>query len=171
MTVHLIARPIVAGTGHRPDKLGGYGDLARDTLVDFAIEELALLKPRIVISGMALGWDQALATAALELDIRFWAYLPFEGQEAKWPENAKRRFEKLLNHADKMVVVSSGSYEPWKMQARNERMVDDCTVLSALYNGDKEGGTYNCVTYAEKQKRTINNCWQRWLDFNAQNAA
>jgi hypothetical protein len=62
---------IVAGTGHRPDKLGGYSDDAFNLLVKIAKHWLEMNKPTRVISGMALGWDQALATAAVEVDIPF----------------------------------------------------------------------------------------------------
>lgn len=54
---------IVAGTGHRPNKLGGYGDDVFERLVALARTYLWHMEPWHVISGMALGWDQALAQA------------------------------------------------------------------------------------------------------------
>ena len=58
---------IIAGTGHRPDKLGGYSDDVLSKLIKLARTTLFDLKPKKVISGMALGWDMALAYAALAL--------------------------------------------------------------------------------------------------------
>ena len=55
----------VAGTGHRPNKLGGYDDDIYQRLVTLAMTYLEETRPKRVISGMALGWDQALAEAAV----------------------------------------------------------------------------------------------------------
>lgn len=54
---------ILAVTGHRPNKLGGYSKQAYRKLVKIAEVNLKKLNPDKVISGMALGWDQALAQA------------------------------------------------------------------------------------------------------------
>lgn len=50
---------IVAATGHRPNKLGGYAHWDAERAIDLAMRYLTLLKPSRVISGMAQGWDQA----------------------------------------------------------------------------------------------------------------
>lgn len=50
---------IICATGHRPNKLGGYGRDVYARLVKLAYDYLAVQKPDAVISGMALGWDQA----------------------------------------------------------------------------------------------------------------
>lgn len=46
---------ILCGTGHRPDKLGGYEKFDFDRLVEFSEEILKKYEPRLIISGMALG--------------------------------------------------------------------------------------------------------------------
>ena len=51
---------IICGTGHRPNKLGGYTQAAQLKLYNVAVEVLEELKPTTVISGMAIGWDQAV---------------------------------------------------------------------------------------------------------------
>jgi len=79
---------ILSGTGHRPDKLGGYSDSAFDNLVKIAEDYLKESKPDKVISGMALGWDQALAEACVNLNIPFIAAVPFKGQESKWYQSS-----------------------------------------------------------------------------------
>ena len=55
---------IVAGSGHRPSKLGGYSEQIHEKLVALAIGWLKKNEPSCVLSGMALGWDTALAEAA-----------------------------------------------------------------------------------------------------------
>lgn len=152
---------ILAGTGHRPNKLGGYSASASNRLRELAISELRRIEPSIVISGMAIGWDQALAEAAITLQIPLHAYTPFIGQEAAWPFESRSRFNRIMARASRVVVVSPGNYAAWKMQRRNERMVDDCTVLLALWDGS-DGGTANCVRYAQRVQRSINNCWSRF---------
>ena len=153
---------IVSGTGHRPDKLGGYGQDAFNNLVALAEDWLEENKPTRVISGMALGWDQALARAALKQGIPFIAACPFFGQESKWPQESQKVFNELLKKAEDVLYICDKGYAPWKMQIRNEYMVDHSDVVLALYNGDQSGGTYNCVTYANKHNKPVVNLWEKF---------
>lgn len=47
-----------------------------------------------------------------------------------------------------------GKYHVAKMQKRNRYMVDNSSIVIAVYNGGK-GGTFNCLSYAHKEGRTI----------------
>lgn len=53
------------------------------------------------------------------------------------------------------VVVCSGGYAAFKMQKRNEYLVDHCDKLIAIYDGSLFGGTYNCVKYANSVSKQI----------------
>lgn len=106
------------------------------------------------ISGMALGVDQWAAETCVALGIPFTAAIPFEGQESKWPWRAQRHYRELLEMAEERVVVCPGDYRPFKLQKRNEWMVDNCTLLIAVWDGSP-GGTANCVRYATSIERPI----------------
>jgi uncharacterized phage-like protein YoqJ len=153
---------VVAGTGHRPPKLGGYGNDVYQRLVVLAEKALREKLPSKVISGMALGWDQALAEAAARLSLPLIAAIPFVGQERLWPDESKKRYETLLQQATEKVVVCEGGYSPSKMQIRNRYMVEKCDVLLALWDGSP-GGTWNCVRYAEAISKPVVNLWDDWL--------
>lgn len=144
----------VAFTGHRPDKLGGYR--IPNPTFNFVTrrihEELVILRPSLVISGMALGVDQWAAEIAYDLGIPFLAAIPCEGQERMWPEESKIRYKSLLSKASDVVVVSPGKYSPYKMQVRNKWMVDSCDLLLAVWDWS-EGGTANCIKYAQSLQR------------------
>ena len=152
---------IICGTGHRPDKLGGYGMAAGVKLVNLAVDWLEENKPTKVISGMALGWDYALAAAAFDLDIPFIAAVPFKGQEKMWPKLSQDNYNVLLRAADEVIYVCEEGYAPWKMQVRNQWMVDNCDTVLALWDG-KAGGTGNCIAYAKKVGKPIINLWDRY---------
>lgn len=151
----------IAGTGHRPDKLGGYGDAVTDRLVNLAIDALVEQKPSLVISGMALGWDMALAEAAYCLYIPFHAYIPFVGQESKWPAPSQKLYRTLMEKADQVVECAPPGYAVWKMQQRNVCMVDEADLILALWDGSS-GGTGNCIEYAQRFKKPIINLWDRY---------
>ena len=147
---------IVAFTGHRPDKLGGYVlPNPTYTYVCQQIEKTLLeIKPDKVISGMALGIDQWAANIAYRLGIPFLAAIPFDGQEKAWPQHSQKVFQRLLKKASEVVIVSPGGYSPAKMQVRNEWMVDNCNKLIAVWDGT-QGGTGNCVNYAKSKNSDI----------------
>lgn len=148
---------VAAFTGHRPQKLGGF---ALDNPMRLAIQEalakkLTELKVKSAISGMALGVDQWAVEVCIALGIPFTAAVPFKGQESVWQPDQKYRYAQLLAKAQEIVVVSDEPYRPALMQIRNEWMVDHCDLLIAVWNGDKQGGTYNCVRYAVLMKRPV----------------
>ncbi len=140
---------IVAFTGHRPNKIPD-PERVRTTVR----EALMRLRPLYVIVGMAQGVDQWAAEVCLELGIPFVAALPCDGMDAVWPPAVRDRFHALLNKAKEIHVVSPGPYKPWKMQRRNEWMVDHCTRLLAVFDGSS-GGTYNCLAYAAEIGREV----------------
>jgi uncharacterized phage-like protein YoqJ len=110
---------------------------------------------------MALGWDQAVAQAALNLDCPLMCAIPFKGQEWTWPEESRRRYAAIVERAEHVHVVSDGGYGAYKMQIRNEWMVDRSERVCALWNGT-DGGTANCVAYANRMERPLDNLWDRW---------
>jgi uncharacterized phage-like protein YoqJ len=141
---------IVAFTGHRPDKLGGYGPSPLQEWVRLRIRsKLETLRPSGVISGMALGVDTWAAEEAFLLGIPFVAAVPFKGQEARWPPESQARYRDLLARTFRTVYVSEPPYSVAKMQIRNQWMVDHCGKLIAVWDGSS-GGTGNCVHYAER---------------------
>ena len=152
---------IIAATGHRPQKLGGFSDTINNRLKDLAIAYFKKSNPDKIISGMALGWDTAVALAAIELSIPLVAAIPFYGQELRWNEESQEIYHSILNSqfVDK-VIVCPGSYSAASMNKRNEWMVDNCDHLVALWDGSN-GGTGNCIKYANG-KVTISNLWSSW---------
>lgn len=150
---------IIAGTGHRPDKLGtdevsGYveDNPLRIWIKGRLREHIRQLRPLYAISGMALGFDQDLAEVCIDLGVPFIAAVPFIGQELRWRPEAQRKYRALLARAYEVVVVCEGPYERWKMLARNEWMVDHCNTLIAAFDGSP-GGTASTVLYADRVQR------------------
>lgn len=155
-----------AFTGHRPERLGGYDvknpirTAVRKHLKDDVLRAYDL-GFRTFITGMAQGFDLDAAVVvtwvrwALRPDIRLVAAVPFIGQARKWPASAQEMHADVLRLADEVVVVSEGEYAGWKLQKRNEWMVDRCRLLIACYDGSGIGGTANCVRYAQNHTRHI----------------
>ncbi|MBI2061032.1 MAG: DUF1273 family protein [Nitrospirae bacterium] len=144
---------ILAVTGHRPDKIGGYDEThpTRRAVRTGIRKVLEGISPTVALSGMALGVDQDFAEECISLGIPFVAVVPFRGQENVWRGYARERWRNLLRQAVAVVNVSPPPYAGWKLQRRNEWMVDRCDALLAVYDGSP-GGTRNCVEYAEKRR-------------------
>lgn len=147
---------IVAFTGHRPDKLGGYTlpNPIYNNVCRQIEAQLRELKPEKIISGMALGVDQWAAYIAFKNKIPFVAAVPFKDQDSVWFQESKLAYAKLLAKAVEVVIVSEGGYSAHKLQIRNEWMVDHCDKLIAIWDGTP-GGTCNCIKYAKSKNKDI----------------
>lgn len=157
---------VLAGTGHRPDKLGGWDSFDTHTypsLVQLAFDALSRIQPERVISGMAAGWDHALAEAAHMLGIPFTAAIPCDDHASAWPEDSAtfQRWHWLKSVAADVTIVSPGPYRDGVMGARNVWMSRRATHTLALWNGDATGGT---ASYLRDNKTPVCNLWYAWTD-------
>ncbi len=150
---------ILGVTGHRSVR----SDMPRATAL--AASYLRVIEPTVVLTGMAIGWDQAVAEACVHLGIPFRAYLPGDWQASRWPPAVRQRYEELLWMADSSVMCCTGPYDPQALQIRNMAIVDDCDLLLAMWNGMHLGGTWNAIEYATERRavpRRMVNAWERW---------
>ena len=159
-------------TGHRPTKLGGYSLPSYKKLNDFSKIMIGLYQKEFlpiklnVNVGMALGWDMAVARACLSLKVPYTAYIPFEGQERYWDRKYRDEYRDILKGARKVINTDPGKFSiAKKMQIRNQRMVDDCSLVLALWDGTPSG-TRNCINYANSLKIGVHNRWDMWVEFN-----
>ena len=149
-------------TGHRPSKIYGY-DLNKKEWQDLKNklkEILVAYDCDEAITGMALGCDTIFAIAVLELkhegypiDLR--CAVPFKGQENKWTISDIERYKKILQQADFVDVLSEEKYSPKLLQDRNEYMVNNSDLVIAVWDGEENGGTYNCIKYAKTKNKDI----------------
>jgi uncharacterized phage-like protein YoqJ len=110
---------------------------------------------------MALGWDTAVALAAIRLRIPLIAAVPFPGQQARWPLESRQRYAALLQAATHVHIISQSEFSPQAYHKRNRWMVDECNLLVALWNGTG-GGTASCIAYAQQVKRPWVNLWSEY---------
>lgn len=150
---------VVAFTGHRPDKLGGYQpNPTMENCRRSLYRALLHLQPTKCISGLALGWDQLGAEACIELGIPWVGAIPFKAQVQMWSREQQIHYKWLITRASDIIVVSPGGYAPYKMQIRNVWMMDQLEKQRdwavAGWDGTP-GGTKNCVDYARVTEKDI----------------
>lgn len=169
-------------TGHRPEKLGGYNWNTSKNLAIIREIRIALLKlieeenPNKIefICGGALGTDQMSFEVCYRLKefykgkikITIEVAVPYKNQPKKWFNKVDiNRYYSQLERADKVTEVDSvagyirtktpiGEHNNYKLQIRNEYMVDSSDIVVAIYDGSR-GGTANCIEYAEKKDKRI----------------
>jgi uncharacterized phage-like protein YoqJ len=158
----------IAFTGHRPQKLGGFNE--DNPLAIQVRHQLKNLIYRAIqegydtfYSGGALGVDQWAADIVIDARevakevgaiIRLIIARPFPSQACKWPESSRKRLDELCAKADEVIDVQPDPYESWKMQIRNEYMVDRSSLIISVWDGTA-GGTKNCVDYAVKRNVSV----------------
>ncbi len=156
--MEILKGKIIAGTGHRPDKLnfeytynGPVSRYIQNELKQFLKE----WRPCKCITGMAQGFDTLLALTCLELQIPLDAAIPFPGQETRWPLKAQQLYQRILaNPLVTKYVIHPGPYNPKLLLQRNEWMVDRCDGLVAAWDGTS-GGTAHCLAYAQKMNKPV----------------
>ena len=146
-------------TGHRPMKLpwGMNEDDPRCLMLKAELaarlEGLYALGFRRFLCGMAIGCDMYFAEAVLALredhpDVRLEAVIPFGDQPGHWNERQRRRYNSLIDRADRVTVLQT-AYTSDCMMRRNRWMVERSSVLLACYDG-RPGGTMNTILCAER---------------------
>ena len=177
LRVLLMGKRVLVVTGHRPDKLGGYGEDVRAHLVHKAKSVLRDFEPEIVVHGGALGVDSAFAEAAQELKIPTIMAEPCLSHSSKWNDKDRARHARQGRYAESTgarVIVHNAPYGqigPRCMQSRNEWMLgvldhagEESRVACVWDHSD--GGTANCLR-AMKQRfgaaKYLGNYYKRFL--------
>lgn len=118
---------------------------------------------RNFISGFALGIDLMAAQLVQSLKcnlpgISLTAAIPFEGQAERYNIYDKRVYRRLLELADKVIVLSDYYYSRCFLD-RDEFMVENASYLIAYYDGREKGGTYYTVKKARARGIPIINVY------------
>ncbi len=107
------------------------------------------------LCGMALGFDMICAETVLSLKqeypyIKLIGALPCKNQDCKWSEKEKIRYRNLLKKLDAIRCIYENYIGAECMLERNRYMINNSSLLIALYNG-KLGGTKSTIDYAKHQ--------------------
>lgn len=157
-------------TGHRPNRLGGFNDQARQRLYKFVSNQMLRIEDEhTVYHGCALGFDMAVATAALDQGHRVVSCIPFLGFNARWPLSSVLELDTILNRSNEVIIVVSEQewakeHAPIALNQRNNFIVDNTSQLYAMACG-APSGTQNCVDYAERKNKPVKHLWRDWLKF------
>ena len=148
-------------TGHRPQSLPWKFDEQDERCLKMKeklkMEIINAIKTGYTtfISGMALGFDMICAEMVLELkrtysDIKLVGAIPCKTQDRFWKAKDKQRYKSLLAQLDKVRCIYDDYIGPECMLERNRFMVNNSSLIIALFNGTN-GGTKKTIDYAKKQ--------------------
>ena len=158
-------RKACAFTGHRPQKF----PWRKDETAPACAALKAALNAQILrlmesgftdfLSGMALGVDQWAAASVLELRennpiLKLHCILPCKTQAEGWTATERDVYLAILDEADSVVYVNRDAIRDC-MLVRNRFMIEHASLVLAVYNGEKRGGTASTVRYARKLGREV----------------
>lgn len=129
----------IAITGHRPGRIAG----KEQDIEAWIRRNLAQMDCTEAYSGMARGTDQIFARVIEELNIPLICCYPYK-------RTSFHPVEQEINNKAKDVRFISDEYSKKSFWIRDKYMVDNCDVLFAVFDGEKVGGTWITVNYAEK---------------------
>jgi len=144
----------IAFTGHR--------HLSSSQVVSYLNKLHQDYPDAIWITGGAVGLDSEAALYAMRHAIPLWLIIPFpSGVMSKfWKDSQKATLRDTWAYAEKTSVLAP-AYDVSVYQRRNERMVDLSDMVAAFWDGSN-GGTRNCVRYAQKAGKKM----VRFSDFS-----
>ena len=146
-------------TGHR--HLGDAADWVADTLRTCLHDLQTEHGPDVAAySASAIGSDTLFAEAALELDMRLEAVIPFEQYSHDFmPGPDRDRFDHLLARAAAVHALPHTIRSHKAYLAAGKWIVDESDLLLAVHDGrppnPTKGGTAEAVDYASRSRRRI----------------
>ncbi|WP_207761113.1 hypothetical protein [Bifidobacterium simiarum] len=115
-----------------------------------------------LISCLATGADQLVASTALELGYRLRAMIPSRHYDSTFDVDGLSGYRSLLARADETVTLDFDRPCEEAYMAAGLRLVDDCDELLALWDGYPAaglGGTGDVVAYARQSGRPVHVVW------------
>lgn len=111
-------------------------------------------RPEKVVSGMAQGVDTFAFDIAVDLGIPVVAAVPWVGHGAGWPAKEVNEYLARLGRAVEVHVTSDRqSYHVSVYPIRNRWMVTNSDLLVAVWDGVREGGTWDAMQFSRSLRR------------------
>ena len=150
-------------TGNRPEKFSferienDFKYISYLSCLYDAMDDLMNNGCTYYISGMARGADMDFADAVVshkfnDNEIILEAAFPYFIDFSKSDKSLKKW--EILSDCDYINFISP-YYSKGCMQKRNKYMVDKADIVLAIWNGRKEGGTWNTIKYARSKGKMI----------------
>lgn len=151
----------VCFSGHRPQKLFKNCTDKKDffkklqNAINEQIQELVKKGYTDFYSGMAQGTDLMASELIINLkqknkDIHHHAVYPFALQSHSYNDYWKNLFMKVLTNSDTNTVLNK-DYVKGCYFERNKYLIDNSSVLIAVFDGDYKSGTGQTINYALKK--------------------
>ncbi len=154
----------LAGTGHRPNRLGGYSHNTYSKLRTLADKVVREYQPFYGYCGGALGWDTAWGEALMKAGIPYCLALPGLWMGSNWKDEQVAKLDTLKENADKVISISP-EYSPKSYIIRDRYMVIHSEGVVALLNPTAtSSGSYITCAYAAKLNRPILHLWDQYSE-------
>lgn len=133
-------------TGHQPERLHDQQEKIRSWISWYLAELHEEDSDLLLIVGDSRGVDQMAALEAIRQEIPFYYYLPYkQGEQSTLQEYIRSKAAETCYETEKF---QNNSYIN-----RDRRIVDDSDFMMVVWDGNKQGGTYQTVQYLEKQQK------------------
>ena len=156
---------IVCFTGNRPVSLPWKYNEDCELFLTFKTSFSNLIKAliengaRYFITGMAMGFDMIAAEVVLELkkdypEVKLESAIPCMNQYKGWNESYKKRYNQILERADKVTYLTDKNYFDGCFHVRNRYMVDKSDLVLAC-SFSSGGGTVSTIKYALSKNKNL----------------
>ncbi len=151
-------------TGHRPQKLAWRFNENDERCIKMRLQTKQEIEKAILrgydtfLCGLALGFDIICAELVLELKskypyIKLFGAIPCRNQSERWSMAKKERYNKVLLKLNGSRCIYD-KYTEGCMQERNQYMINNSSLVIALYNG-LGGGTKSTLDYAKSLGKEV----------------
>lgn len=155
----------VCFTGHRNQKLPWKFneqdirclEVTKKTKIE--IEKAILAGYKNFITGLALGFDMICAELVIEQKkknpkIKLICALPCKSQSKFWNKKQKARYSNILKNSD-IIRYITNEYTETCMLERNNYMLNNSSLVIALFNGKPGGTSYTLKKAKEKGLKIV----------------
>ena len=95
-----------------------------------------------------------LALRVTNPSLRLHCILPCAAQSAKWSAALQKQYRAILEQADSIIFVNRANKKDCMLE-RDRFLVSYASLVLAVYNGERRGGTAATVRYARKLGREL----------------
>lgn len=157
-------KPVKVGVvGLRPYFIGGHdaNNEVRNTINAFIYTYLSGLRDNktvVGLTGLGLGVEQDFARICYDLNIDYYAYLPYVDQEQRWkylPAEIIKEYNFLLKNALHTEIISDGNYSPHKNLVKTQKIIENADHIIWVQN--KRTSTVNnlLLDLFKKESKTV----------------